>query len=68
MSDYSLMSLAPKRSGNFPRPVPDSAGIPKSVRDEMLVAPFNDLETVDEPDRASTRTSWPASSSSRSSG
>ena len=28
MSDYSLMSLAPKRSGNFPLPVPDSAGIP----------------------------------------
>jgi glutamate-1-semialdehyde 2,1-aminomutase len=27
MSDYSLMSLAPKRPGNFPQPVPDSAGI-----------------------------------------
>src|SRR5439155_21756027 len=24
MSDYSLMSLAPKRSGNFPAPVPDN--------------------------------------------
>ena len=46
MSDYGLMSLAPKRSSNFPQPIPDSAGIPKSVRDEMLVAPFNDLETV----------------------
>jgi glutamate-1-semialdehyde 2,1-aminomutase len=46
MSDYSLMSLAPKRSGNFPAPVPDSAGIPKSVRDDMLVAPFNDAEAV----------------------
>src|SRR5438876_1573254 len=42
MSDYSLMSLAPKRSGNFPAPVPDSAGIPKSVRDEVIIAPFND--------------------------
>jgi len=42
MSDYSLMSLAPKRPGNFPLPTPDSAGIPKSVRDEVLVAPFND--------------------------
>src|SRR6266550_1937847 len=40
MSDYSLMSLAPKRSGNFPAPVPDSAGIPKSVRDDMIVEPF----------------------------
>jgi glutamate-1-semialdehyde 2,1-aminomutase len=46
MSDYGLMSLAPKRAGNFPRPIPDSAGIPNSVRDEILVAPFNDLETV----------------------
>jgi glutamate-1-semialdehyde 2,1-aminomutase len=42
MSDYGLMSLAPKRPGNFPLPTPDSAGIPKSVRDEVLVAPFND--------------------------
>ena len=46
MSDYGLMSLAPKRAGNFPQPIPDSAGIPKSLRDEVLVAPFNDLETV----------------------
>ncbi len=46
MSDYSLMSLAPKRSGNFPAPVPDSAGIPKSVRDEVLIAPFNDADAV----------------------
>ena len=37
MSDYGLMSLAPKRLANFPQPVPDSAGIPKSVRDEVLV-------------------------------
>ena len=46
MSDYALMSLAPKKSGNSPQGVPDSAGIPQSVRGEMLVAPFNDLETV----------------------
>src|SRR5437879_10747680 len=46
MSDYSLMSLAPKRPGNFPQPIPDSAGIPRSLRDETLVAPFNDLEVV----------------------
>ncbi|HEV2335047.1 MAG TPA: aminotransferase class III-fold pyridoxal phosphate-dependent enzyme [Stellaceae bacterium] len=46
MSDYSLMSLAPKRSGNFPAPVPDSAGIPRSVRDDMLIAPFNDADAV----------------------
>ena len=47
MSDYALMSTAPKRPGNFPRPVPDSAGIPRSVEDEILVAPFNDIGTVE---------------------
>src|SRR5260370_37317292 len=47
MSDYALMSLAPKRPGTFPRPSPDSAGIPKSVQDEMLVAAFNDIEMVE---------------------
>lgn len=47
MSDYSLMSLAPKRPGNFPQPIPDSAGIPKSLKDEMLIAPFNDLGVVE---------------------
>jgi glutamate-1-semialdehyde 2,1-aminomutase len=46
MSDYGLMSLAPKSLANFPQPVPDSAGIPRSVRDEVLVAPFNDLDAV----------------------
>jgi glutamate-1-semialdehyde 2,1-aminomutase len=46
MSDYALMSLAPKRPGNFPLGIPDSAGIPRSVRDEVLVAPFNDLAMV----------------------
>jgi glutamate-1-semialdehyde 2,1-aminomutase len=46
MSDYGLMSLAPKRLANFPEAVPDSAGIPKSIRDEVVVAPFNDLDAV----------------------
>ena len=47
MSDYGLMSLAPKRLANFPAAVPDSAGIPKTVREEVLVAPFNDLAAVE---------------------
>ncbi len=47
MSDFSLMSLAPKRPGNFPYPVPDSAGIPRAIQDTMLVAPFNDLAMVE---------------------
>jgi len=47
MSDYALMSLAPRNPGNFPRAIPDSPGIPKSVADEMLVAAFNDIDMVE---------------------
>ncbi len=43
MSDHALMSLAPKQPGNFPQAIPDGAGVPARVRDEVLVAPFNDL-------------------------
>ena len=46
MSAESLMSLAPKRLQNFPLAVPDSAGIPESVRDQMLIAPFNDSDLL----------------------
>ncbi len=46
MSAEALMSLAPTRLENFPRPVPDSAGIPASVQDDVIVAPYNDLEFV----------------------
>jgi len=46
MSAEAQMSLAPTKLANFPQAVPDSAGIPESVRDEMLIAPFNDIESV----------------------
>ncbi len=46
MSAEAQMSLAPAREVNFPTPVPDSAGIPRGVADEMLIAPFNDLGAV----------------------
>jgi glutamate-1-semialdehyde 2,1-aminomutase len=36
----------PRPQVNFPTAVPDSAGIPQGVADEMLIAPFNDLEAV----------------------
>ena len=44
MSAEAQMSLAPTELVNFPLAVPDSAGIPQSVRDDMLVAPFNDID------------------------
>ena len=42
MSAEAQMSLAPETGTNFPQAVPDSAGIPNTVADDMLIAPFND--------------------------
>ncbi|MCO5089523.1 aminotransferase class III-fold pyridoxal phosphate-dependent enzyme [Bosea sp. (in: a-proteobacteria)] len=44
--DYAQLSTAPKTLNNFPNPLPDTAGIPEVVQDLMLVAPFNDEETL----------------------
>ena len=46
MNDYALMSLAPRRRSNGTEPIPDSPGIPEAVRDQMLIAPYNDLDAV----------------------
>ena len=46
MSSEAQMSLAPSTLSNFPQAVPDSAGIPRSVQSEVLVAPFNDAEFI----------------------
>lgn len=46
MSDYALMGNQWTRVlKDYPSPVPSSAGIPASVGGEVLVAPFNDIET-----------------------
>jgi glutamate-1-semialdehyde 2,1-aminomutase len=52
MSDYALMSLWPQRPGNFPQAAPDSAGVPSSVRNEVLVCPYNDLASAQDLIRA----------------
>ena len=46
MNDYGLMSMAPSKPSDFPAPTPDSSGIPKSLQGDVLVAPFNDIETT----------------------
>ncbi len=46
MSAEAQMSLAPDTRVDFPTAVPDSAGIPVAVRQDTLIAPFNDLETT----------------------
>ena len=47
MSSEAQMSLAPAKLVNFPQAVPDSAGIPQGVADQMLIAPFNDIAAVE---------------------
>jgi glutamate-1-semialdehyde 2,1-aminomutase len=47
MSAEAQMSLAPSAHVNFPQAVPDSAGIPQGVADQMLIAPYNDLAAVE---------------------
>ena len=46
MSSEAQMSLAPENLVNFPVAIADSAGIPESVRREMLIAPYNDIDFV----------------------
>ena len=46
MSAEAQMSLAPVAGANFPRAIPDSAGIPATVADDVLVAPFNDIDSI----------------------
>jgi glutamate-1-semialdehyde 2,1-aminomutase len=45
--DYALMSQTPKSPKAFPAPTPDSGGIPQVLEGEVLIAPFNDLPTVE---------------------
>jgi glutamate-1-semialdehyde 2,1-aminomutase len=45
--DYALMSQTPKSPKAFPAAVPDSAGIPQVIEGEVLIAPYNDLPTVE---------------------
>jgi len=47
MSAEAQMSLAPATHVDFPQAVPDSAGIPQGVADQMLIAPYNDLAAVE---------------------
>jgi glutamate-1-semialdehyde 2,1-aminomutase len=47
MNDYAMMSNQwTMGSAAFPKAVPNSHGIPRVISDEVLVAPFNDLETT----------------------
>ena len=44
--DYAIVSTFPKQTGEYPHGVADSFGQPSATTSTMLVAPYNDLETV----------------------
>ena len=46
MNDYALMSVFASGELEFPRAEPNSAGIPRALVDQVLIAPFNDLDTT----------------------
>lgn len=45
--DYAAFSQFPTRAANYPQATADVGGVPAALQDTMLVAPYNDLETVD---------------------
>jgi glutamate-1-semialdehyde 2,1-aminomutase len=46
MHDYALWGTVPSRPSDYPRARPDSTGIPPSVGEEVLVAPFNETDVA----------------------
>ncbi|WP_024277737.1 aminotransferase class III-fold pyridoxal phosphate-dependent enzyme [Xanthobacter sp. 126] len=46
MSDWALMSTWPDKPSNSGRPASDTAGVPEHLKDDMLVAPYNDLDAA----------------------
>jgi glutamate-1-semialdehyde 2,1-aminomutase len=46
--DYSLVSTFPKEQANYPVGSIDSAGVPAAVPESVLIAPYNDLATLEQ--------------------
>jgi glutamate-1-semialdehyde 2,1-aminomutase len=47
-SDYALVASTPQRPVDYPVAPADSAGVPRPVADQMLVAPYNDAALAGE--------------------
>ena len=46
--DYASFSIAPSGPANYPYASPDTAGVPAPLQDTVLVAPYNDLDAVED--------------------
>jgi glutamate-1-semialdehyde 2,1-aminomutase len=44
--DYSAYSVTPTALSNYPQGRPDTGGLPANMVDNVLISPYNDLETV----------------------
>jgi len=44
--DYSNVSVAPRELSNYPAGQADTAGVPAGLSDSVLIAPYNDLDTL----------------------
>ncbi len=44
--DYSNYSVSPTALSNYPVGRPDTAGVPAPLADTVLIAPYNDLDTI----------------------
>ena len=44
--DYSAFSVTPTALSNYPQGRPETGGLPANMVDNVLVSPFNDLDTV----------------------
>ena len=45
-NEFGAVSLFPQNLVEFPKADPTSAGVPKGACDDILIAPYNDLETT----------------------
>jgi glutamate-1-semialdehyde 2,1-aminomutase len=45
-NDYASMSVFPRTPANYPLPEPSSGGVSKLLEQEVLIAPYNDLDVV----------------------
>jgi glutamate-1-semialdehyde 2,1-aminomutase len=50
--DYALMSAHSQRQTDYPTPIPDSAGIPRSIESNVVISCWNDVELTEEIVRA----------------
>jgi glutamate-1-semialdehyde 2,1-aminomutase len=47
VSDYALMSSLSGQTTEYPKPIPDSAGIPQEIESDVLISQWNDISLTE---------------------